>query len=203
MSNTGGFPQTQNNGSQVGALDNTMSLGSRINWEQTLGYVRMYLLQLLTTQTVPGGATSASAAAHPSETLYAAPGMPGLLIKEMATNSTVLLRLEGRSVQFICRHRLLPEPAESSRASCSSLGKHTILAGGGYSYTQLNIENNRDGIAQITSATFQKFLAGAVHSANVLETIDPQSGRNNADRYYRIERDLGLMSRTSGRRSRT
>ncbi len=38
-----------------------------------------------------------------------------------------------------------------------ALGKHTIVAGGGYSYTQLNIKNNRTGIAQITTKNFETF----------------------------------------------
>ena len=33
-------------------------------------------------------------------------------------------------------------------------GKHTIVAGGGYSYTQLNITNNRTGHAQLTVKWF-------------------------------------------------
>jgi hypothetical protein len=37
-----GFPLTQENGSQVGALDNTISIGRGFNWEQRLGYVRMF-----------------------------------------------------------------------------------------------------------------------------------------------------------------
>jgi hypothetical protein len=66
-----------------------------------------------------------------------------------------------------------------------AMGKHTIVAGGGYSYTQLNIENNRDGDAQIASKNFQKFLTGAVSGSSVLESTDSASGRNDADRYYR------------------
>ena len=54
ISQTGGFPQTQNNGSQVGAVNNTILLGSHINWEQTLGYSRMGSYSNYT-QTVPGG----------------------------------------------------------------------------------------------------------------------------------------------------
>ena len=41
VSETGGFPSSQNNSSQVGVLDNTISIGSRINWEQRVGYSRM------------------------------------------------------------------------------------------------------------------------------------------------------------------
>ena len=41
FSQTGGFPVTQNNGSQVVAIDNTIAIGSRLNWEQRLGFARM------------------------------------------------------------------------------------------------------------------------------------------------------------------
>jgi hypothetical protein len=74
-----------------------------------------------------------------------------------------------------------------------TLGKHTIVAGGGYSYTQLNIDNNRTGIAQVTSSTFQKFLAGSVHSSSVLESIDPKTGKNLSDRYYRTNEVSGFV----------
>ena len=30
-------------------------------------------------------------------------------------------------------------------------GNHTLVAGGGYSFTELNIENNRNGIEQISA----------------------------------------------------
>ena len=72
-----------------------------------------------------------------------------------------------------------------------SLGKHTLVVGGGYSYTQLNIENNRQGIADIATKNFTDFLEGEVHKSSVLETIDPQSGRNNANRYYRSNEIAG------------
>ena len=52
-------------------------------------------------------------------------------------------------------------------------GNHTIVAGGGYSYTQLNIDNNRNGIAQVTTKNFEDFLEGEAYSSNVLESIDP------------------------------
>src|SRR5215472_6175071 len=39
-SQTAGFPNTQNNGAQVAAIDNTIALGSHLNWEQRLGFVR-------------------------------------------------------------------------------------------------------------------------------------------------------------------
>ena len=35
-------------------------------------------------------------------------------------------------------------------------GKHTIVAGGGYSFTQLNITNNRDGFAEVNVSSFEQ-----------------------------------------------
>ena len=67
FSQTGGFPLTQNNLSQVGAFDNTISIGSRLNWEQRLGFERMgsysYFTQTLTNPC--GDRTSASTATTP------------------------------------------------------------------------------------------------------------------------------------------
>ncbi len=72
-------------------------------------------------------------------------------------------------------------------------GKHTIVAGGGYSYTQLNITNNRTGHAQLSISGFDSFLQGQVHSSSVVESIDPNTKRNNADRYYRTNEFNGYV----------
>ena len=52
FSQTGGFPVTQNNGSQVVAIDNTIAVRPTFNWEQRLGFFRQssysYFTQTLT-----------------------------------------------------------------------------------------------------------------------------------------------------------
>ena len=83
--------------------------------------------------------------------------------------------------------------AQSLHQSDLTKGNHTFFAGGGYSYTQLNIENNRNGMEQIKAKNFENFLEGAVQSSNVLETIDPTTGKNNADRYYRTNEIDGYL----------
>ena len=72
-------------------------------------------------------------------------------------------------------------------------GKHTIVAGGGYSYTQLNITNNRTGHAQVVVNGFDSFLQGQVRSSSVLQSIDTTTKRNNADRYYRSNEFSGYV----------
>jgi hypothetical protein len=191
-SQTGGFPVGQNNGSQVGAIDNTIAIGSRLNWEQRLGYDRMGSYAFYH-QTLTGGAGG-----DPQYGIgtglqgYNQGELPGLLIKDFGVDSLSSgqpgLKV-GPYSSFVNmgfqQNRLNP-----STNVIFALGKHTIVAGGGYSYTQLNIDNNRSGLAQVESSNFGDFLMDYkkthnVSSANVLESIDPVSGRNNADRYYR------------------
>ncbi len=188
-SQTGGFPSIQNNGAQVAAIDNTISFGSRLNWEQRLGYDRMGSYSFFN-QTLAADPTLGSnfgiGAGQPG---FEAGGLPGLTLNSFANNNVNSPSLTlGPDSSFVntgyFQNRVNP-----STNVILSLGRHTLVAGGGFSYTQLNIENNRQGIPQITSESFDSFLSGAVHGGNVLESIckPPQCShaQNNANRYYR------------------
>ena len=200
LSQAGGFPLTQNNGSQVGALDNTISIGSRINWEQRLGYVRMFS-NSFNGQTVAPDATLGSTFGIGSGNnttvapAFAAGIMPGLDLLDFATSASVdspSLSVGPYSTESTTintgyfQNRLNP-----STNLIFSLGKHTIVAGGGYSYTQLNIENNREGMVNIETKNFADFLKGDVYKSNVLDSI--AGGRNTADRYYRSNEIEGYV----------
>jgi len=181
FSQTGGFPVTQNNGSQVAAIDNTISIGSRLNWEQRLGFVRMGSYTYFT-QTLAGGNLGVNGAPTASSSNFKA-GLPGLELKNFADNDQYSPSLDvGPFNSFIdmgyYQNRLNP-----STNVIFTAGKHTLVAGGGYSFTQLNIDNNRDGFAEVTTNGFNNLLQGKVKSSNVIESIS--NGRNNADRYYR------------------
>jgi hypothetical protein len=181
---TGGFPSTQDNGAQVFALDNTITLGSRINWEQRIGFDRMGSYSYYD-QTLAGDPTLGTNYGIGTGFPGYAGGLPGLTLKEFGykSSSDPSFKL-GPASAFVntgyYQNRINP-----STNMIFSLGKHTIVVGGGYSYTQLNIENDRQGIAEISTKNFQTFLQGSAQSSNVLESIDPVSGRNNSDRYYR------------------
>jgi hypothetical protein len=195
LSATGGFPTTTANGAQVGVIDNTISLGSRINWEQRLGYSRMdtynYFNQTFTDATTPSAGQSFGIGAPPT----GGPNLlPGLLIGEFATsalNSSPSLKLGPYSVftdTGYYQNRLNP-----SSNLIISLGKHSIFAGGGYSYTQLNIRNNRNGLPLITSTSLPSFLIGNTSGAKYIDTTDSVTHRNNADRYYRTNEADGYV----------
>jgi len=201
-SSLGGFPTTTANTAQVGAIDNTISIGSRLNWEQRLGYVRMgtysYYNQTLTNTSDPTAGNNFGIGSSTSSG-YLLPGiLPGLSLGEFATKATVGVPTiyAGPESAFVDtgyhQNRLNP-----STNVIFTLGKHTIVAGGGYSYTQLNLTNNRTGHAEVGTQTFETFLAGTAYTSgsktNVLDSIDPTTGKNNADRYYRSNEFDGYL----------
>ena len=189
---TAGFPVTALNGAQVFSLGNTISIGQKLNWEQRLGFVRMGSFSNYK-QTLGGGNLGVSAA-QPDNLV--ANILPGLQINNFANQDqyspALYLGPAGVPGAFVdmgyYQNRVNP-----STNVIFTAGKHTIVAGGGYSYTQLNITNNRTGHAQLTVSNFETFLEGAVRQSNVLQSIDPTTHRNNADRYYRSNEFSGYV----------
>jgi hypothetical protein len=192
FSETGGFPVTQNNGAQVFALDNTITIGAKINWEQRLGFDRMgsysFFRQTLPADPTLGANYGVGSGGVPGE--YA-PGLQGLDLVEFAYDNPDSPSLTtGPDSAFVntgyYQNRINP-----STNVIFSIGKHTIVAGGGYSYTQLNVKNNRQGIAQIDTKTFETFLQDESHSSAILEST--ANGRNNSNRYYRSNEIAGYV----------
>ncbi|MGA8740345.1 MAG: carboxypeptidase regulatory-like domain-containing protein [Terracidiphilus sp.] len=191
FSNTAGFPVTAHNGAQVFSLGNTIAISPRLNWEQRLGFVRMGTFSDYKQEFAGNLGVGA---AQPDNLI--ANLMPGLQIKNFANTDqyspSLYLGPAGVPGAFVdmgyYQNRVNP-----STNLIFTAGKHTIIAGGGYAYTQLNITNNRTGHAQVVVNGFDSFLKGDVHSSSVVESIDPTTGRNNADRYYRTNEINGYV----------
>ncbi len=192
FSSTGGFPVTQKNGAQVFAVDNTITIGSRINWEQRLGFDRMgsytFYNQTLAADPVLGENYGIGAGGSAGEYTSL---MSGLDIKEFALNNSAAPSESVGPYTAFANTGFYQNRLNPSTNVIFSLGNHTIVAGGGYSYTQLNIENDQQGIAQIQSSNFEDFLEGAVHKSAVLESN--ANGRNNSNRYYRSNEIAGYV----------
>jgi hypothetical protein len=181
FSQTGGFPVTQDNGSQVAAIDNTISIGSRLNWEQRLGFVRMGSYTSFN-QTLAGGNLGVNGTPTDTTASDFKPGLPGLYLKEFADNDQYSPGLNVGPYNSFVNMGYFQNRLNPSTNVIFTAGKHTIVAGGGYSYTQLNIDNNRDGYAEVTTSSFSNLLKGKVKASDVIESIS--NGHNNADRYY-------------------
>ena len=185
---TGGFPVTQKNGSQVFALDNTITFGSRLNWEQRLGFDRMGSYSGFS-QTLPcDGALGCDFGVGAGSTGLETATLPGLELERFAYNSSLAPSVTAGPESAFVNTGFYQNRLNPSTNVIYSLGHHTFVAGGGYSYTQLNIENNRQGIPIIQTKNFNTFLEGEAQGSTVLESIDNQSGhtvRNLSNRYYR------------------
>jgi len=182
-SKVGGFPANTTNISQVGALDNTISVGSRMNLEQRLGYVRMGTYSTYS-QTVINGASTGPTFGISNPVPGAPALLPNFYIAEFETNASGTPGLNlGPNSSFentgYYQNRLDP-----SANMIFTIGQHTIVAGGSYSYTQLNVQNKRNGLITADPTNLETFLEGQVHSSSVLETLGP-NGQNLANRYYR------------------
>jgi len=184
-SDTAGFPQTQLNGSQVASLDNTISFGPHINWEQTLGFSRMgsytYYTQQMSCNGDPTCGIDASYPGAPAGQTFNF--LPGLLLEEFAADTTASPSLKVGPYSAFTNMGYYQNRINPRTNLILVFGNHTLSLGGGYSYTQLNITNNRTGIGLVTATNFEDFLEGQTKGANVLDTIG--NGRNLANRYYR------------------
>ncbi len=198
FSQTGGFPVTQKNGAQVGAIDNTIAINPHFSWEQRLGFFRQAAYSGFTqTLTNPGGEDSFGInGSTQKDGASIRAGLPGLRLESFASKQNDSPSLKVGPYSSFADMGFYQSRLNPSTNLIWVKGKHTIVAGGGYSYTQLNIENWRNGIEQVTTSSFENFLEGKVHSSNVLETIDPASHKNNANRYYRTnEADAYLQDK--------
>ena len=184
VSSTGGFPGLEDNGAQVFALGNTKSIGSRINWEQRLGFVRMKSYSTFGEQ-LAGVTDPTLGVGFPGAT-----EMGGLLVQHFNKSS-------GASLQTGPYSAFVNDGYFQNRVNPSTnlifvLGKHTFIAGGGYSYTQLNVRNQRSGIGEARITNFSTFLAGSVNKSNDLDSIGAD-GHNYSDRYYRSNEVSGYL----------
>jgi len=199
FSQTGGFPVTQSNGSQVVALDNTIAVSPSFNWEQRLGLFRQssysYFAQTLQNGSGPQnfGINGATAPPATGKGPFFQPTLPGLLLKSFASNQLDSPGLKVGPYSSFADMGFYQNRLNPSTNIIWVKGSHTIVAGGGYSYTQLNIENNRNGVEQVTASNFPAFLGGSVHASSVIESIDPATGKNNGNRYYRTNELDGYL----------
>lgn len=182
-----GFPGHQANQAQVGALDNTTQIGQKLNWEQRVGFARMYSysyasqvlpIDPLTNSPTYGISQGAGTQAETSM-------MPGLAVAEFGYNNTSASGLKVGPYSYFNNLGYYQNRINPSTNVIMSVGRHTILAGGGYNYTQLNVVNNRNLMPEVEETSFKNFWTGASpsgsHSGELSSIVN---GHNNANRYY-------------------
>jgi hypothetical protein len=192
IAKTEGFPEVEDSGAQVAALDNTVTIGPRVNWEQRVGIMRQKVYSNFK-QEVAGLTDPTLGIAFPHAT-----GLPGMSLGKFNCNGkTASCGNNSAGITTGPYSEFVDDGYFQNRINPSTnlifvMGKHTFVAGGGVSYTQLNIHNLRTGLGQLSTTDFSTFLSGKIHSASLLDSIGAD-GHNYSNRYYRSSEIAGYL----------
>ncbi len=172
-SNVPGFPELEDSGAQVFALQNSINIGSRLTWSQQLGVSRQKVYSSFNPQL----SASDVGIAMPIGNSF-----PGFELVDWAqNNSNSISSYVGPYTSFVDSGYFETRISPTTNATFL-FGKHTISVGFNYSYDQLNIRNLDEGHAELETKTFTSFLEGTVYRGSILD--------GDSNRYYRSN-DVG------------
>jgi len=190
VSQTVGFPQGLQAGSQVFSLDNTTIVSPNATWEQRFGFIR----QIANASTGQPFGPSAVNLTLPNGLLF-----PGINVENADTGAPVG---GGGTVPVLNCNELKIGPStnfanagvfqnewEGSTKYDWVLGQHTLSFGLTYGYTQLNVDNRENNVAILTFRDMEDFLTGTVGSDRSSGTL--LDGETN--RHFR-SRQAGLYA---------
>jgi hypothetical protein len=192
VSQTAGFPQQLQAGSQVFSLDNTTVVSPNATWEQRFGFIR----QIANASTSQPFGPDGVGLVLPSGELF-----PGINIENADTGAPsasggvpVLLGNElkiGPSTNF-ANAGVFQNTFEGSTKYNWVVGKHTLSFGLTYDYSQLNVENRENDAAILTFRDMEDFLTGTLGADRSSGTL--LDGETN--RHFR-SRQAGLYAQDS------
>jgi hypothetical protein len=168
VSQTLGFPQSLQAGSQVFSLDNTSSLSPGVAWEQRLGFVRQ-MAYASTGQVL----TPASVGID----LLGSPFFPGISISNADGNFNQL-RI-GPATNF-ANAGVFQNQLEGATNLNWITGRHNLAFGFNWDYVQLNVGNRENEVATFTFRDFASFLTGDLGGRNGGRLLNGETNR-----YYR------------------
>jgi hypothetical protein len=176
-----GFPQKFKVGSQVASLENNVVLSPKLSWDQKGGFLRMNV------QSITGQPFSADAVGI---NLFGSPYFPGVSINDVTGSGSGLSI--GPSSNF-ANTGFVQNTFEGTTNVNWALANHTLSFGASIDYTQLNIINRANQVAQIGFNTFSDFLAGGPLRLGENNSVYFQGPSN---RYYRAPQ-LGSYAQDS------
>jgi hypothetical protein len=177
-SNVAGFTQYLDAGSQVASLTNTQMLRPNFSVAEVLGVLREKVYSTIGQPFTPQ---------QLGINTFGSNYFPGMAIVNILTAfspvpNDFLTIGQGSASQGaftgVFQNRIMP-----SANAIWNHGRHTVMFGGSYSYTQLNARDERTNQGIISSADFSQFLQGLVTTNDDFTTTKFLQG--DANRYYR------------------
>ena len=185
FSSVEGFTQHLDAGSQVASITNTQTLRSNLSVSEVFGFIRekVYstIAQPFTPQSV--GINTFGSSVFPGITIADNLGNSSPSNTNFVFNAGLNIGSTGASQGAFTgafQNRWMP-----SVNAIWNHGKHTVIFGGSYSYTQLNTRDERTDTGMIGFADFSQFLQGLVTPYTSDGFITTAFLQGNANRYYR------------------
>ncbi len=166
-----GFAQQLQAGSQVGSIENTISLSPSLTWEQRIGFTR---LRAYATTAQP--LTAADAGID----LFGSTRFPAVYIN--LADPTLGSGLNFGPVSNFSNAGMFQNQWEYATSLGWVAGRHTFSFGANWDHTQLNILNQNNETATLGFGDFTNFLTGAVLPGTSTEYFN-----GNSNRYYRSD----------------
>ncbi|WP_446744027.1 carboxypeptidase regulatory-like domain-containing protein [Silvibacterium acidisoli] len=183
-SSVAGFNQKLDTGSQVFSINNTQIIKPNLSVTEVFGFIREKAYGVNDQPFTPqeAGINTFGSTYFPGISIIDDFGNSSPNNPNDVYNATMNIgpgALTQSPFTGLFQNRWMP-----SANAIWTLGRHTVTFGGSYSYTQLNVRNERTGKGMIASADFGNFLEGNLAYQNDdFTTTSFMLG--NANRYYR------------------
>lgn len=184
-SNVAGFAQRLDAGSQVASLTNTHTVSPRLSITEVLGILREKVYSTIEQPFTPQqfGINTFGSTFFPGITIVDPLGLSNPAANPGGVENLQFLTIgQGAASQGaftgVFQNRIMP-----SANAIWMRGRHSLMFGGSYAYTQLNTRDERTNQGIISSADFSQFIQGLVTTNDDFTTTKFLQG--NANRYYR------------------
>ncbi len=195
-----GFPQHLDAGSQVISITNTQTLKPNLSVVENFGFIREKVYSTIAQPFTPQQFSSyvqkltGLPASEASMNTFGSNFFPGISIVDNFGNeapyNTNFVTNGGTNIGSgansqsaytgVFQNRFMP-----SANAIWSIGRHTLTFGGTFSYTQLNTRDKRTGDGTIAFADFSQFVQGLETSYSTNGFVTSTFLQGDANRYYR------------------
>jgi len=181
-----GFTQHLDAGSQVATITNTQTLTPHLSIVEIFGFIREKIYSSLEQPFTPQqmDINTFGSSTFPGITIYDMLGndSPGNVNFVQNAGMNIGMGAQAQSAfTGVFQNRFMP-----SAAATWTRGRHTVMFGGSYADTQLNVRDDRpDRAGTIGFADFSQFLQGLVTPYSAYGFITTSFLQGDATRYYR------------------
>ncbi|SNS24677.1 Carboxypeptidase regulatory-like domain-containing protein [Granulicella rosea] len=195
LSSVPGFTEHMDTGSQVFSINNVQNLRSNLNVTETLGFIREKAYSTNEQPFAPGQAGTAAAAFTTAFGSY----FPGITIVDVLNGGqpdglgAQSLNIGPSAASQSAYTGIFQNRIQPSLSAIYTKGRHTLQTGGSYSYTQLNVRDQRTGKGTVATPDFTTYGKGWVTPYSTNGFVATTFLQGDANRYYRANQ-LGLYA---------